>query len=211
MDGKSILWQRAIQSICFTKKILKSILKGDYSPSSHRAVAYDDVAQEMQEKKVRPEHKLFWGAPQVVRLKWECTGSTTIIKRDYKIDYVNVNSSGRRNRQCNSILIVQVKKAKERAETEAVVDAGQISLFGAFSQNSHGNNGTPPSPPPRRKKSNSSNRGHEVDDDDEDGEEDKEEHNDDNDDGGYGGGGGKRGRGYGGGRGGGGKRKRGGH
>jgi hypothetical protein len=71
MDGKSILWQRAIQSICFTKKISKkSILKGDYSPLSHRAVAYDDIAKEMQEKKVRPEHKLFWGAPQVVPLKW---------------------------------------------------------------------------------------------------------------------------------------------
>jgi hypothetical protein len=70
-DGKSILWQCAIQSICFTKKISKSILKGDYSPSSHRAVAYDDVAQEMQEKKVRPKHRLFWGAPQVVHLKWD--------------------------------------------------------------------------------------------------------------------------------------------
>jgi hypothetical protein len=106
--------------------------------------------QEMQEKKVRPEHKLYWGAPQVVRIKWECTGATTIIKRDYEIDYVNVDSKGRRNRQCNSVLIVQVKKAKERAATEAEVDTGQISLFGAFSQSSNVSDG-PPSPPPRRK------------------------------------------------------------
>ncbi len=82
-DRKSVSWQRAIQSVCFTKKILQAILKNGYSASSHRAVAYNDVAQEMQEKKVLPKHKLFWGAPQVVRIKWECTGTTTIFKRDY--------------------------------------------------------------------------------------------------------------------------------
>jgi hypothetical protein len=122
-------------------------LNNGYSASSHRAVAYDDVAQEMQEKKVRPEHKLFWGAPQVVRIKWECTGATANFKRDYKIDYVKVNSKERRNRQWNSVLIVQVKRAKERAATEAEVDAGQISLFGAFSQSSNASGATP-SPPP---------------------------------------------------------------
>jgi hypothetical protein len=83
-DRMSISWQRAIQSVCFTKKILQAILKNGYSASSHRAVAYDDVVQEMQEKKVRPEHKLFWGAPQVVHIKWECTGATAIFKRDYE-------------------------------------------------------------------------------------------------------------------------------
>ena len=62
-------------------------MKNGYSASSHRAVAYDDVAQEIQEKKIRPEHKLFWGAPQVVRIKWECTGTRTIFKRDYPIEY----------------------------------------------------------------------------------------------------------------------------
>jgi hypothetical protein len=150
-DRMSISWQRTIQSICFTKKILQAILKNGYSTSSYRAVAYDDVAQEMQEKKVRPEHKLFGGAPQVVHIKWECTGATSIFKRDYPIDYVNVDSSGRRNCQCNSVLIIQVKRAKERAVTEAEVNAGQISLVGAFSQSSNASNGNPPSPSPRRK------------------------------------------------------------
>jgi hypothetical protein len=67
-DRKSILWQRAIQSICFSKKILKAILKDGYSPSSHCAIAYNDAMQERQEKKIRPEHKLYWGAPQVFSL-----------------------------------------------------------------------------------------------------------------------------------------------
>ena len=67
-DRMSISWQRAI-SVCFTKKILQAIPKKGYSASSHRAVTYNDIAQEMQEKKVRPKHKLFWGAPQVVRIK----------------------------------------------------------------------------------------------------------------------------------------------
>ncbi len=87
-DRKSISWQRTIQTICYTKKILEVILKDSYSASSHRAVAYDDVAQEMQEKKIRPEHKLYWGALQVVRLKCECTSATTTVKRDYEINYV---------------------------------------------------------------------------------------------------------------------------
>jgi hypothetical protein len=157
---------------------LQAILKNGYSASSHRAVAYDDVVQEMQEKKVRPKHKLFGGAPQVVRIKWECTGTTSIFKRNYPIDYVNVDSSGRRNCQCNSVLIIQVKRAKERAATEAEVDAGQISLIGTFSQSSNASNGNPPSPPPRRKsprlKSPPPAAGHKVDEDDD---------NDNNDDG----------------------------
>jgi len=73
-----------------------------------------------------------------------------IVKRDYEIDYVNVDKNGRRNRQCNSVLIVQVKKAKERAEMEAKVNRGQMSLFGSFSQGSPGI-GNHPSPLPRRK------------------------------------------------------------
>ncbi len=85
-----------------------------------------------------------------MRLKWECTGAFVIVKRDYEIDYVNVDTKARRNRQCNSVLIVQVKKAKERAETEAEVNRGQMSLFGSFSQGSPGS-GYNPSPPPRRK------------------------------------------------------------
>ncbi len=88
-DRMSVSWQRAIHSVCFSKKILQAILKDGYKASSHRAVAYNDVAQEMQEKKMHPEHKLFGGAPQVVRLWWECTGATAII---YPIDYVVVDS-----------------------------------------------------------------------------------------------------------------------
>ena len=206
-DRKSISWQRAIRTICFSKRILEAILKGDYSKASHRAVAYDDVVQEMHEKKICPKHKLYWGAPQVVRLKWECTGAITIIKRNYEIDYVNVNSKGRKNRQCNSVVIVQAKKAKERAEMEAEVTAEQISLFGTFSQSSHGSSGNPPSPPPRRKSqqrnNNNNNRGHEVDDDDK-REQFPEEDDEDADDGG----GGRRGGGYSGDGGGGGKHKR---
>jgi len=39
------------------------------------------------------------------------------------------------------VLIIQVKRAKERVETEAEVDAGQISFFGKFGQSSHGSSG----------------------------------------------------------------------
>jgi hypothetical protein len=70
-----------------------------------------------------------------MRIKWECTGTPTIIKCDYAIDYVAVDSNGRRNRQCNTIIIVKLKKAKEHT-AEAEVDVGQIDMFGPFSQGS---------------------------------------------------------------------------
>jgi hypothetical protein len=78
----------------------------------------------MQNENVRLKNQLYKAALQVVRLKWECTGAFLIVKRDYEIDYVNVDKNRRRNRQCNLVLIVQVKKAKERAETEAKVNKG---------------------------------------------------------------------------------------
>ena len=132
----------------------------------------------MQDKNVRPENQLFRGARQVVRLKWECTGAFLIIKRDYEIDYVNVDKNRRRNHQCNSVLIVQVKKAKEQAETEAKVNKGQMSLFGSFSQGSPGS-GYHPSPPPRRKSPRFSPpvaaaAGHRVDDEEEEEDDDDE-------------------------------------
>ena len=152
----------------------------------------------MQAKKIRPKHKLFGGAPQVVCIKWECTGATVINKRDcdYPIDYVIVDSGKRKNRQRNSVLIFQVKRAKEHAATEAEVDTGQISLFGAFSQSSNASDG-PPGPPPRRKSSRLRSpppaAGHRVDEDDDDdsgGSEFPDEYDNDQEDndggGGYG-------------------------
>jgi predicted porin len=133
-NGKSVLWQRAVEAICYSKELLKSIMGRDYSPANNRVVAYDDVAQEMLAKKVRPENKLYWGTPQVVRLKWECTGTPTIIKRDYPIDYVATDSNKRRNRQRNTILIIRMKKAQQRSAAAAEIDAGEIDLFGMFSQ-----------------------------------------------------------------------------
>ena len=50
----------------------------------------------MQAEKVLPENKLYWGEPQVVHLKWECTGIPKIFKGDYPIDYIFKDSSGRK-------------------------------------------------------------------------------------------------------------------
>jgi hypothetical protein len=66
---------------------LEAILKGEYSASSHHAVAYDRCMK----RRFSPSASFVGG---------ECTGGTTIIKHDYEIDYVNVDSKGRKNRQC---------------------------------------------------------------------------------------------------------------
>ena len=160
-DGKAINYIRAVRAECFSKEVLRSIMGRDYSTRNSRVVAYDNVAQEMIKKKVLPESNLYWGAPQVVRLKWECTGTPQVFKGDYAIDYVVRDSSGRKNRQRNTILIVRVKKAKERAAAAAKAIVGEISLLGDFSQGSSNS-----SPLPRRKKR--TRREHEVLDDDDD-------------------------------------------
>jgi hypothetical protein len=94
-------------------------MESAYSPSNHRLVAYNNIAQEMFAKKIRPNNKPFWGAAQVMHIKWECMGTPIILKHNYGIGYVAVNSNGRSNRQQNTIIIIKLKKAKERtAEVE---------------------------------------------------------------------------------------------
>ncbi len=46
-DGMSVLWQRSIKSLCYTKESLAAIIGNAYSPSNHCIVAYDDIAQDM--------------------------------------------------------------------------------------------------------------------------------------------------------------------
>ena len=61
-----------------------------------------------------------------------------------------MSRSGRRNRQqCNIVLIIKVKKTKERSVMEAAVNIGKIDLFAplAFGQSSHRSGGTTPPPP----------------------------------------------------------------
>ncbi len=152
--------------MCYTKKILVVIMGNAYSPFNHCVVAYNHIAQEMFAKKVKPNNKCIWGTAQVMRIKWECTGTPTIIKRNYAIDYVAVNSNGRRNCQRNTIIIVKLKKAKERT-AEAEVDVGKIDMFGPFSQGSSN-----PSPALQCRKGPLERRGHKVDDDNDDNDHD---------------------------------------
>jgi hypothetical protein len=142
----SISFQHSINLLCYTKEILASIIGNAYSPSNHCVVAYEDIAQEMFAKKIRPNNKCIWGTAQVMRIKWEYMGTPTIIKCDYPIDYVVVNSNRRRNRQQSMVIIIKLKKAKEHT-AEAEVNVGQMDIFGPFSQVSSN-----PSPPPHCRK-----------------------------------------------------------
>jgi hypothetical protein len=73
----------------------------------------NSIAQEKFTKKIDLTTTFWGGAPQVVRLKWEFTGTPTIFKNDYRRDYVAVDSNGRRNRQHNTIIIVKLRMAME--------------------------------------------------------------------------------------------------
>jgi hypothetical protein len=134
-DGMSVLFQRSINFLCYIKEILALIMGNAYSPSNHLVVAHNNIAQEMFAKKIRPNNKRIWGAAQMMRIKWECTGTPAIVKRDYAIDYITINSNGRRNCQKNRIIIIKLKKAKE-CTVVAEVNIGQMDMFGPFSQGS---------------------------------------------------------------------------
>ena len=87
-DGFLVSFLRAICNRSFDKKILCKIMGTEYRESSARVVAWDDTALEMQAKNVRPVNGLFWGEPQVVRLRWKCTGTPTRVdKHDYPTEY----------------------------------------------------------------------------------------------------------------------------
>jgi hypothetical protein len=198
-DGLSVSFVRAISSKSFDKKILGKIMGAEYRESSSRVVAWDDTALEMQAKNVRPVNGLFWGEPQVARLKWKCTGTPTAVnKHDYPTEYKVRDKRGEWHVQCDCIVIVTVRKAEERTQAELEVATSYMDLFGIDSSQSQRSDDPPPSPPPRRRKK----RRSEDREDRRRVEEDEDDDNDDNDDGG-----GKRGGGDG--NEGGGKRKRG--
>ncbi len=64
-----------------------------------------------------------------MHIKWEFMGTPTIFKRNYAIDYVVVNSNGRRNSQQNTIKIIKLKRVKELLNSRAsfVVDVKDIN------------------------------------------------------------------------------------
>jgi hypothetical protein len=200
-DGLSVSFVRAISSRSFDKKILRKIMGAEYRESSSRVVAWDDTALEMQAKNVRPVNSLFWGEPQVVRLRWKCTGTPTAVnKHDYPTEYRVRDKRGVWHVQCDcTIVIVTVRKAEERTQAELEVATSYVDLFGIDSSQSQRSD-DPPSPPRRRRKKRLS----EDREDKRQVEDDQDYDNDDDDDGG-----GKLGGGYGGGDGGGGKRKKG--
>jgi len=198
-DSLSALFVCAISSHSFDKSILRKIMGAEYRESSSRVIAWDDTALEMQVKNVRPVNGLFWGKPQLVRLRWKCTGTPTAVnKHDYPTEYRVKDKRGEWHVQCNCIVLDTIKKAEEQMRTELELGTSYVNLFGIdSSQNQRSDD--PPSPPRRRRKKRHS----------EDRDRRKVEDNKDDDDNEDNDGGGKLGGGYGGGNGGGGKHKKG--
>jgi hypothetical protein len=158
-DGLSVSFVRAISLITFDKKILCKIMGAEYRESSLRVIAWDNTALDMQAKNLRPVNGLFWGKPQVVRLKWKCTGKPTAInKHDYPTGYKVRDNRDVWHVQCNCIVIVTVRKAEERTQAELEVATSYVDLFGIDSSQSQRSD-DPPSPPRcRRKKRRSEDR-----------------------------------------------------
>jgi hypothetical protein len=119
----------------------------EYCESSSPIVAWDDTALEMQSKNVLPVNGLFWGEPQVVRLRWKCSGTPTAVKKhDYPTEYKVRDKRGVWHVQCDCIVIVTVRKAEERTQAKLEVATSYVDFFGIDSSQSQRSDG-PPSPP----------------------------------------------------------------
>ena len=151
-DSLSVSFVRAISSRSFDKKILRKIMGTEYRESSSHIVAWDNMALEMQSKNVRPVNGLFWGEPQVVRLRWKCAGTPTAVnKHDYPTEYKVRDKGGVWHVQCDCIVIVTVRKAEEWTQAKLEVATSYVDLFGIDSSQSQRSDG-PPSPPHRQRK-----------------------------------------------------------
>jgi hypothetical protein len=100
-------------------------MKEGYRKSSACVVAWDNTVLEMLEKKVHPKNGLFWDEPQVVRLKWKCTGTSTSVKKHvYPLEFKVRDRRGEWHMQCNCIMLITVKRAEDRAKAEVEVECG---------------------------------------------------------------------------------------
>ncbi len=135
-DGRSILFVRTICARLFDKIILKKIMKDNYNEGSTHIIPWDDTVHEMELKKVHSKNGLFWGMPQVVYLKWKCTGMPIAIgKLDYQTQY-RVKIRGEWHVQCNCIVLITVQSAENQVRGELEVKSGYIVLFGVDSSRS---------------------------------------------------------------------------
>ncbi len=87
-------------------------MKDNYHEGSACVIAWDDMVQEMEAKKVHSKNGLFWGTPQVVYLKWKCTGTPIADdKLDYQTPY-HGKICGEWHVQCNCIVLISVQSAE---------------------------------------------------------------------------------------------------
>ncbi len=83
-----------------------------------------------------------------MRLKWKRTGMPSAIKKhDYLMEYYVKDKCDKLHVQCNFIVLITMKKAKEQAKVELKVESRFLSLFGLDSSQSQRSNNSP-SPPP---------------------------------------------------------------
>jgi hypothetical protein len=89
-------------------------MKDDHCESCACIIPLDDMALEMQTKKVHPKNEFFWGKLQVVRLKWKCMGTPTAINKHNFLPKCSVcGKRGKWHTQCDCIVIITVKRAKD--------------------------------------------------------------------------------------------------
>ena len=157
LDGMSIMWERATHKRVFDKKLLQGLMRGEYSSSHSRVIAYDNAFQEMLGNGVTPDpSKLYWGSAQVIKLKEKVTGTPVFGHHPYP-----TKTKIKEQTQFNTLVHCRVKLAKQRVEATAKTHYDVIDLFNlASSQESYDDDRRPPpfSPPPQKCKRDARNK-----------------------------------------------------
>ena len=148
----SLSMQRGYPSgheICFAKEHLHAIMGGVYScpyTLAHNQVTayYDNVTEAMKKAKDTPDaSQLYWGNPQVIPLKFKCTGTPKITQVLYPT-HECVEHKGKTHTQFNSHYYCRVMLAEQHSSSmsTSTADCQVVDLFDLLS--SQGSNNTSP-------------------------------------------------------------------
>ena len=93
-------------------------------PHPQRVTAHDNVTEAMKKAKVTPNASqlyLYWGEPQVIHLKFKCTGSPKITRVRYPTRET-AKQKGKAHLQFNLLYYCRVQLAEQRSSSMAAVD-----------------------------------------------------------------------------------------
>ncbi len=114
-DRMLVSLQRAVVRRCFLKEHLRGVMRGKFSPSHSRVIAYCNMVQAIKLIKVIADADgLYWGTPKVIRLNQHCMGTPLKAIYPYATQHNITTNDGVKHRQYNTLAHCRVQLAEQR-------------------------------------------------------------------------------------------------